>query len=160
MSRTGEIPASMEVEPVTRAGASLEAAQTIYTTPREDERPTVAAFTLKPGAAALKVTLRSAGGSVIDRWTQSLAVPNYAEAALRIGTARVFRTRTLAESRAFDSDRPGFRGCTTRGIGGCNIRAAPGRAVESCRSAPSSFISQGFATLPHASRMRRGPAAG
>ena len=48
--------------------------------------------------------LRSAGGSVIDRWTQSLAVPNYAEAALRIGTARVFRTRTLAESRAFDSD--------------------------------------------------------
>ena len=104
VSRTGDIPASMEVEPVTRNGASLYPAQTIYTTPKEEERPTIAAFSLKPGPAALRVTLRSAGGSVIDRWTQSLAVPNYAEASLKIGTARVFRTRTLAESRAFDTD--------------------------------------------------------
>jgi VWFA-related protein len=101
---TGEIPASMEVEPVTRNGASLYPAQTIYTTPKEEERPTIAAFSLKPGSAALRVTLRSAGGSVIDRWTQSLAVPNYAEASLKIGTARVFRTRSLTESRAFDTD--------------------------------------------------------
>jgi VWFA-related protein len=99
-----EVPATIEVEPVTRTGSSLYPAQTIRTGPKEGEVPSIAAFSLKPGPAALKVTLRSAGGAVIDRWTQSLAVPNYAEASLKIGTARIFRTRTLAESKAFDAD--------------------------------------------------------
>jgi VWFA-related protein len=99
-----DTPVTVEVEPVTRTGTSLYPAQTIRTGPKEGDVPSVASFNLKPGPAALKVTLRSAGGAVIDRWTQSLAVPNYAEAALKIGTARVFRTRTLAESKAFDAD--------------------------------------------------------
>jgi VWFA-related protein len=103
-SRSADTPATMEVEPVTRTGASLYPPQTIRTGPKESDEPTVASFRLKPGSAALKVTLRTAGGSVLDRWTQSLAVPNYAEALLKIGTARVFRTRSLAESRAFDAD--------------------------------------------------------
>jgi hypothetical protein len=103
-SRSADTPATMEVEPVTRTGASLYPPQTIRTGPKESGEPTVASFHLKPGPAALKVTLRTAGGSVLDRWTQSLAVPNYAEALLKIGTARVFRTRSLAESRAFDAD--------------------------------------------------------
>jgi VWFA-related protein len=101
---SAETPVAIEVEPVTRAGASLFPPQTIRSGPKEGEVASVAAFHLKPGPAALKVTLRSAGGSVIDRWTQSLAVPTYAEASLKIGTARVFRTRTLAESRAFETD--------------------------------------------------------
>ena len=99
-----DTPVTVEVEPVTRTGTSLYPAQTIRTGPKEGDVPSVASFNLKPGPAALKVTLRSAGGAVIDRWTQSLAVPNYAEAALKIGTARVFRTRTLAESKAFEAD--------------------------------------------------------
>ena len=89
---------------MTRTGASLHPAQTIRSGPKDGDVPSVASFDLKPGPAALKVTLRSAGGSVIDRWTQSLSVPNYAEASLKIGSARVFRTRTLAESRAFEAD--------------------------------------------------------
>jgi len=97
-------PATVEFEPVTRTGASLYPAQTIRSGPKDGEVPSIASFSLKPGAAALKVTLRSSGGSVIDRWTQSLAVPNYADALLKIGTARVFRTRSLAETRAFDAD--------------------------------------------------------
>ena len=41
---------------------------------------------------------------MLDRWTQSLVVPDYASALLKIGTPRVFRTRSLAETRAFDVD--------------------------------------------------------
>ena len=98
-----DVPASIEVEPVTRTGVSLYPAQTIRST-KDGDAPTVASFLLKPGAAALKVTLRSEGGAVLDRWTQSLSVPNYAEASLKIGTPRVFRARTPAESRAFEAD--------------------------------------------------------
>jgi VWFA-related protein len=98
-----DAPVTIELEPVTRQGVSLYPPQTIRST-REGDVAAVASFQLKPGPAALKVTLRTAGGSVIDRWTQSLAVPDYSAASLKIGTPRVFRTRTLAETRAFDAD--------------------------------------------------------
>lgn len=98
-----ENPAAIEVEPVTRTGASLYPSQTIRST-KEGDAPTVASFHLKPGAIALKLTLRSPGGSVIDRWTQTLSVPNYADSSLKIGTPRVFRTRTPTETRAFEAD--------------------------------------------------------
>jgi len=104
VGRSADAPASVEVEPVTRTGASLYPAQTIGHPPREGDSPTVASFQLKPGPAALKVTLRTPGGAVIDRWTQSLVVPDYTAASLKIGTPRVFRTRTPAEARAFDAD--------------------------------------------------------
>jgi hypothetical protein len=103
-SRSADTPATVELEPVTRTGASLYPAQTIRTGPKDGDEPTVASFHLKPGASALKVTIRTAGGSVIDRWTQSLVVPDYAAASLKLGTPRVFRTRSLAETRAFDAD--------------------------------------------------------
>jgi VWFA-related protein len=99
-----DAPAAVEVEPVTRAGASLYPAQVIRSGTKDGDLPAVASFQLKPGAAALKVTLRSEGGAVLDRWTQSLAVPDYALASLKIGSARVFRTRTPAEARAFEAD--------------------------------------------------------
>ena len=72
--------------------------------PREGDAPTVASYQLKPGPLALRVTVRSAGGSVLDRWTQSLVVPDYTAAPLKLGTPRVFRTRTLAETRSFEAD--------------------------------------------------------
>jgi VWFA-related protein len=103
-SRTADTPATVEVEPVTRTGASLYPAQTIRTGPKDGGMPTVASFHLKPGPSALKVTIRTDGGAVLDRWTQSLVVPDYASASLKIGTPRVFRTRSLAETRAFDAD--------------------------------------------------------
>lgn len=104
VGRSADAPATVDVEPVTRTGTSLYPPQTIGHVPKEGDMPTVASFQLKPGAAALKVTLRTPGGAVIDRWTQSLAVPDYAAASLKIGTPRVFRTRTPAEARAFDAD--------------------------------------------------------
>jgi hypothetical protein len=99
-----DAPASVELEPVTRAGTTLYPAQVIRSGGKEGDLPAVASFQLKPGAAALKVTLRSEGGGVLDRWTQSLAVPDYASASLKIGSARVFRTRTPAEARAFEAE--------------------------------------------------------
>jgi hypothetical protein len=104
VTRSAETPATVELEPVTRTGASLYPPQTIREGPKEGDTPTVASFSLKPGASALRVTVRTEGGSVLDRWTQSLAVPDYASAALKLGTPRVFRTRSLAETRAFDAD--------------------------------------------------------
>jgi hypothetical protein len=103
-SRAGETPATIEVEPVTRSGSSLYPAQTIAVGPKEGDTATVASFHLKPGPAALKVTVRTAGGAVIDRWSQSMVVPDYSSSMLKIGTPRVFRTRSLAETRAFDVD--------------------------------------------------------
>jgi VWFA-related protein len=99
-----EVPTVVEVEPVTRTGTSLGEPQGIRTLPREADAPTVATYQLKPGPSALRLTLRSAGGSVLDRWTQSLVVPDYTPAPLKLGTPRVFRTRSLAETRAFDAD--------------------------------------------------------
>ncbi|MDH4065522.1 MAG: VWA domain-containing protein, partial [Acidobacteriota bacterium] len=100
----GDNPDTVEVEPVTRTGSTLGSPQTVRSPPRSGDVPTVASFQLQPGAAALKVTVRSPGGSVLDRWTQSLVVPSYASAALRLGTPRVFRARSLAEARAFEAD--------------------------------------------------------
>ncbi len=104
-ARPGEgAPVSLDVEPVTRTGTSLAEPQTIRTLPREGDGPTQATLTLNPGGAALRLTLRTASGAVADRWTQSLAVPDYTGDALAIGTPRVYRTRTLAETRAFATD--------------------------------------------------------
>jgi VWFA-related protein len=97
-------PAVVEVEPVTRTGTTLGEAQSIQTLPREGDAATVASYQLKPGPLALRVTVRSDGGSVLDRWTQSLVVPDYTAASLKLGTPRVFRTRTLAETRSFEAD--------------------------------------------------------
>jgi VWFA-related protein len=97
-------PAMVDVEPVTRTGTTLGEQQSIHTLPSEPEAATVANYQLKPGPLALRLTVRSAGGSVLDRWTQSLIVPDYTAAPLKLGTPRVFRTRSLAETRAFEAD--------------------------------------------------------
>jgi VWFA-related protein len=97
-------PVSLEVEPVTRTGTSIEEPQTIRTAPREGDARTIAAFSLAPGGSALRMTLRDAEGATLDRWTQTLSVPDYTADPLKIGTPRIYRTRTPAEVRAFASD--------------------------------------------------------
>lgn len=98
-------PVLVEVQPVSRSdGEPLAPAQEVGTTPAADGVPTMASFELPPGTAALKVTARTAGGSVADRWTQPLVVPDYTDGGLQMGTPIVYRTRTLMETRAFDAD--------------------------------------------------------
>ncbi|MEZ5283311.1 MAG: VWA domain-containing protein [Vicinamibacterales bacterium] len=104
--RVGDVaPVALEIEPVTRTGTPLGDPRTIETaaTPASDG-DTMAAFDLEPGPAALRLTARSEGGAVLDRWTQPISVPDYAPATLKLGTPRVYRTRSLAETRAFDAD--------------------------------------------------------
>jgi hypothetical protein len=50
----------------------------------------------------LKLAVRSADGSILDRWTDRLAVPDYREAGVTLGTPRIYRTRSLTEARRFD----------------------------------------------------------
>ena len=100
--RSKEMGASvLEVEPVAReGGASLGAPQTIAAS--GGNSTSVARFLLEPGPMLLKMTVRSADGSVLDRWTDRLAVPDYREAGVTLGTPRVYRTRSLLEARRFD----------------------------------------------------------
>jgi VWFA-related protein len=103
--QSGAAPAVLEVEPVARGtGRSLATPQGIQTEPREGDAATVARFQMKPGPAALKLTVRSADGTVLDKWTQSLTILDYSKNGLVLATPRVYRTRSLRETRAFDVD--------------------------------------------------------
>ena len=48
------------------------------------------------------MTVRSADGSVLDRWTDRLVVPDYRDAGVKLGTPRIYRTRSVLEARRFD----------------------------------------------------------
>jgi VWFA-related protein len=102
LARTKEMGASvLEVEPVAReGGASLAAPQTIAAS--GGSSGAVARFLLEPGPMLLKLAVRSADGSILDRWTDRLAVPDYREAGVTLGTPRIYRTRSLTEARRFD----------------------------------------------------------
>ena len=92
----------LEVEPVARAnGASLGAPQTIVAA-TSSSATSVARFLLDPGPASLRMTVRSADGSVLDRWTDQLAVPDYSGRGVELGTPRVIRTRSVLEARRLD----------------------------------------------------------
>lgn len=92
--------ASLDVEPLTRdGGVALAAAQTIVATGGDRS---VARFVLEPGRASVKMTVLGSDGSLLDRWTDRLSVPDYREGAVALGTPRVYRTRTLLEARQFD----------------------------------------------------------
>ena len=71
--------------------------------PRREGTPRlVGRFLLEPGPAWLKMTVRSADGSVLDRWTDRLVVPDYRDAGVKLGTPRIYRTRSVLEARRFD----------------------------------------------------------
>jgi hypothetical protein len=93
--------ATLDVEPLTRdGGVALAAAQTIVATGGDRS---VARFLLEPGRTSVKMTVSATDGSLLDRWTDRLLVPDYREGAVALGTPRVYRTRTLLEARHFDT---------------------------------------------------------
>jgi VWFA-related protein len=91
----------LEVEPLTRGGAASGAPQTIAAS--GNSSTSVARFLLEPGQASLRMTVRSADGSELDRWTDRLVVPDYSDAGVELGTPRVYRTRSPLEARRFDA---------------------------------------------------------
>jgi len=91
----------LEVEPLARGGGPLAPAQTIATGGNGSE--SIARFLLEPGPASLRMTMRRADGTELDRWTDRLVVPDYRDHAVELGTPRVYRTRSLVEARRFDA---------------------------------------------------------
>jgi VWFA-related protein len=100
-ARGPQIGAStLDVEPLAReSGATLGASQAIAATGSDRS---VARFLLEPGPVSFRMTVLAADGSMVDRWTDRLSVPDYADVAIALGTPRVYRTRTLNEARRFD----------------------------------------------------------
>ena len=93
---------ALEIEPVSvGSGASLGASQTIAAA--ATGVTSVARFLLVPGPVSVKMTVRASDGSEVDRWTDRLVVPDYADGGVELGTPRVYRTRTVLEARRFDS---------------------------------------------------------
>jgi VWFA-related protein len=102
LAHTREQGASLlEVEPIAREGSALAAPQTIAAA--ASGASAVARFVLDPGPASLRMTVRGPDGAELDRWTDRLVVPDYNDAAIELGTPRVYRTRTLLETRKFDA---------------------------------------------------------
>ena len=95
-------PTSAEIEPITRNGVSVAPFQTLGSNEGAADAgsPRVAEFRLRPGTLALRLTVRDATGGTIDRWTQSLTIPELESTEVYLGTPAVFRTRTAAEFRA------------------------------------------------------------
>jgi hypothetical protein len=87
----------LEIEPLAQgSGVSLGAPQTIPAV------TSLARFVLEPGPVSFRMTVRAPDGSEVDRWTDRLVVPDYSDGGVQLGTPRVYRTRSLLESRRFD----------------------------------------------------------
>jgi hypothetical protein len=87
----------LEIEPLAQgSGVSLGAPQTIPAV------TSLARFVLEPGPVSFRMTVRAPDGSEVDRWTDRLIVPDYSDGGVQLGTPRVYRTRSLLESRRFD----------------------------------------------------------
>src|SRR5262245_4361530 len=90
--------ARLEIEPLAQgSGVSLGSPQTI------PAATSVARFVLEPGPVSFRMTVRAPDGSEVDRWTDRVVVPNYSDDDVELGTPRVYRTRSLSESRRFDA---------------------------------------------------------
>ncbi len=88
----------LEIEPLAQgSGVSLGSPQTI------PAATSVARFLLEPGPVSFRMTVRAPDGSEVDRWTDRVVVPDYSDDDIELGTPRVYRTRSLSESRRFDA---------------------------------------------------------
>lgn len=64
----------------------------------------MAAFTLPEGRVVVRLTALDASGDPIDRWTQSIALPEADEGQPVLSTPRVLRARSLFELRALNAN--------------------------------------------------------
>jgi VWFA-related protein len=94
--------AMLDVEPLARAtGAAVAPSQTVAAS-SAGGAGSLARLVVEPGPVSLRMTLKDATGSLIDRWTDVVTVPDLADSGLELGTPRVYRTRSLLEARRFD----------------------------------------------------------
>jgi VWFA-related protein len=95
-------PASAEVELLDEDGKPVGRAQTIAVK-RVDGAPAIATIETAPGPRTLRMTVKSADGTIIDQWRERVQVPSLAD-DLALATPRFFRARTPFELRALEAD--------------------------------------------------------
>lgn len=94
--------ASLEIEPLARlTGTAIAPAQTV-TASTAGGAGSLARLVIDPGPVSLRMTLKDPAGSLIDRWTDVVTVPDMGDSDLELGTPRIYRTRSLLEARRFD----------------------------------------------------------
>jgi VWFA-related protein len=100
-----EAPSRLSVEPVVAGTAQpLAPSLVIASATSRDDATVVAGFELAPGPLALRFVAYATNGEVIDRWTQSVALPPPEERHIELATPRVFRARTPFEIRELESN--------------------------------------------------------
>jgi VWFA-related protein len=95
--------AGVDVEVLTSSGGAPIPPQTLPAPVAGKSQRTAAVFELDPGAVSLRMTARAADRSVVDTWTQPLAVPDWGTATLALSTPRFYRARSLQELRTIQA---------------------------------------------------------
>jgi len=95
--------AGVDVEVLAAAGGTPIPPQTLPASVAGKPQRAAAVFELDAGAVSLRLTARAADRSVVDAWTQPLAVPDWGTAALALSTPRFYRARSLQELRAIQA---------------------------------------------------------
>jgi hypothetical protein len=93
----------VDVEVLPAAGGTPIPQQTLPAPVAGKTQRAAAVFELDTGAVSLRLTARAADRSVVDAWTQILAVPDWGTAALALSTPRFYRARSLQELRAIQA---------------------------------------------------------
>ena len=95
-------PTKMDVEAIAEDGKPIGETQTIGTN-KAAGVTSVAAVDAKPGPIQLRLTVKSADGSVVDQWRERLQVPSLGS-ELALATPRFYRARTPFELRLLEAD--------------------------------------------------------
>ena len=90
--------ASMTVEPLSAADGTTALAE-----PRDISDTRAATFDLPPGPIKLRLTAVDDGGDTLDRWTQALTVPAFADDGLALATLRFLRAQSPGQMRMIEA---------------------------------------------------------
>jgi hypothetical protein len=95
-------PARLEIQPIGEDLKPSGEPKVIAGAP--GEIPIVANFDFAPGRQRLRMTLMTSAGDTIDRWIQTVAIPELGGKALALATPRFLRARSMPEFRAIEAN--------------------------------------------------------
>lgn len=95
-------PARLEIQPVDEAGKAGPPGQVIGGAP--GELPLIAHFQWPAGRQRVRFTSLTAAGETLDRWVQTVVVPDLSKNAIVLATPRFLRARNMIELRAIEAN--------------------------------------------------------
>jgi VWFA-related protein len=95
-------PARLEIQPVDEAGKPGPLSQVIGGAP--GELPLMAHFHWAAGRQRVRFTSLTAAGETLDRWVQTVVVPDLSKNAIILATPRFLRARNMIELRAIEAN--------------------------------------------------------